>query len=81
MINSINSVNINNVKPSAVGVINPGASNSVNFRADNSQIQNNILSLYSNMNKNAVRTTLTKNEKQIYSKVLSALPRTQKKQL
>ena len=81
MINSINSVNINNLKPSSLRVISPYAANNVNFKAEENKSPKTTPILYKSTDKPSVRTTLTKNEKKVYSNVLSELPRVQRKQM
>ena len=81
MIKSINTVNISNIKTSSVRALSPCNTNNLSFKAEADSPQKNTSVLYKSTDKSVVRTTLTKNEKKIYSKVLSELPRAQRKQV
>ena len=78
MINSVSSINLNNVYANrAVSCANV-KENSVNFNA--SSVENTNLTANYNIS-SGIRTTLSPSEQKIYSKVFSTLPKSQRNQL
>ncbi len=81
MINSINGINLNNIYLNSANSINNRADNPLNFKGPAIMSSNNSLTAYKVNPTNPGRITLLGNEPKIYSKVASALPRSQRGQL